>query len=107
LLENRRFGARNIAADKGGDGPHDHRHGDDNGGENEHALQYRRVKPNAVVDVFAVIVVVAHVVVANGGRINPSAAGNVRFLEHFLEHRGQVDSQSTPPGHLPSQVAMR
>jgi hypothetical protein len=60
LLENRRFGARDIAADKRRNRPHHHGHGDNDGGENEHALQYRRVQPHAVVVEFFVIVIVAH-----------------------------------------------
>jgi hypothetical protein len=60
VLDNWHFWPRNIAADKSRNGPHHYGHRDDDGGENEYALQYRRVQPNAVVVVFVVIVVVAH-----------------------------------------------
>jgi hypothetical protein len=60
MLDRRYCGPRNIAADKSRNGPHHYGHGDNDGRENKHALNHRRVQPNAVVIIFAVIVVVAH-----------------------------------------------
>jgi hypothetical protein len=57
VLDRRRFGPRNVAADESRDRPHHDRNGDNDGGENEHALKHRRVKPDILV---VVIVVFAH-----------------------------------------------
>jgi hypothetical protein len=57
VLERRQFRPRNVAAHEGGDSPHQDGNGDNDGGENNHALQDRRVKPDILV---VVIVVLAH-----------------------------------------------
>src|SRR5437660_12690853 len=72
------LGARDIAADESGDGPHQHRYGDDDRGENDYALQYRCVEPDMVIAIFAVIVVFAHY-----SRLNPSAGGVVAKFAAF------------------------
>jgi hypothetical protein len=72
VLQYRYLWARDIAADESGDGPHQHRYGYDDRGENDHALQYRCVEPDMVIAVFAVIVVFAH-----HSRLNSTAGGMV------------------------------
>src|SRR6516225_5441811 len=57
LLERRHSRPRNVAADEGRDRPHQDGHSDNDGGENDHALQDRGVKPDILV---VVIVVLAH-----------------------------------------------
>jgi hypothetical protein len=57
VFKRRHSRPRNVAADEGRDCPHHHGNGDDDGGENDHPLQNRRVQPDAVV---TVVVVFAH-----------------------------------------------
>ena len=58
MLERRHFRPRNVAADEGRDRPHHDGNRDNDGGENDDALQDRRVKPDILVII--VIVVLAH-----------------------------------------------
>ena len=55
MRKRRQIGPRHIAAYKSSDRPHDDWNGDNDAGENDHALQDRRVKPDILVIVIVVI----------------------------------------------------
>ncbi len=61
MLERRHFRPRNVAADEGRDRPHHDGNGDNDGGEDDHALQDRRVKPDIFVIVVIVVVFAHHI----------------------------------------------